>query len=123
MLRLTPQNPRDRFEVYRFFNGISEEAKEGIDHRRTRVPLAKTFLLEHVSSHENSHVKSPVEILGSLGLRIRMLDETFMAVVSHVINPETNLLTEATTGFLEQYDERFFAYYTSEDAMLAKKRV
>src|SRR5437870_4654340 len=106
MLRLAPQNSRDRFEVYRFFNGISEEAKEGIDQRRSRVPLVKTFLLEHVSSRENSRLRSPIEILRNLGLRARIIDDTFLAVDAYIMDQEKNLLTEMTIGFLEQYDER-----------------
>lgn len=123
MLRLAPQNPRDRFEVYRFFNGLSEEAKEGLDQRRIRVPMVKTFLLEHVGSHDNAHPKLPTDIFASLGARVKRLDETFMSVAFNERNPETNQTAEITTGFVEQYDERFFAYYTSEDSTSAKKRV
>lgn len=123
MLRLAPQNPKDRFEVYRFFNGISEEAKEGLDQRRVRVPMVKTFLLEHVGSHDNSHPKMPTDIFASLGASVKRLDETFMGVAFNERNLETNQSGEITTGFVEQYDERFFAYYTSEDAASAKRRV
>jgi hypothetical protein len=123
MVRLAPKNPKDRFEVYRFFNGLSEEAKEGVDRRRTRVPLVKTFLMEHVASHNGSQPKKPREIFESLGGRVRLLDDTFMGVVFSVTDPETKRHVETTTGFVEQYDERFFAYYTSEDAAQAKRRV
>jgi len=123
MLRLAPQNPKDRFEVYRFFNGISEEAKEGLDQRRVRVPMVKTFLLEHVGNHDKSHSKIPVDIFASLGARVKRLDETFMSVAFRVLDPETHQTAEVTTGFVEQYDERFFAYYTSEDFTTAKGRV
>jgi len=50
MQAIYPTQPKDRFEVYRFFNGLAEEGREGLDHRRSRVPLVKSFLLEHVSS-------------------------------------------------------------------------
>lgn len=123
MVRLAPKNPKDRFEVYRFFNGLSEEAKEGVDRRRTRVPLVKTFLMEHVASHNGGQPKKPREIFESLGGRVRLLDDTFMGVVFSVTDPETKRHVETTTGFVEQYDERFFAYYTSEDAAQAKRRV
>jgi len=123
MLRLAPENPKDRFDVYRFFNGISEESKEGLDQRRVRVPLVKTFLLEHVASHKNGHPKPPGEIFASLGARLRLLDENFMGLTFDELDPETNRIRSITTGFLEQYDERFFAYYTCEDATPAKRRV
>ena len=122
MLRLAPHHPKDRFDVYRFFNGLSEEGKEGLDRRRTRVPLVKTFLLEHVSSRGNGRPKPPDEIFQSLGARIQMLDERFMGLSFDVVDQETKQRVQATTGFLEQYDERFFAYYTCEDAVEAKKR-
>ena len=123
MLKLAPDNPKDRFDVYRFFNGISEEGKEGLDRRRVRVPLVKTFLLEHVASHENGHPTPPAEIFTSLNAQVRMLDEGFMGITFDVWNQETNRSSPVTTGFLERYDERFFAYYTCEDSTIAKKRV
>ncbi len=123
MLKLAPDNPKDRFDVYRFFNGISEEAKEGLDRRRVRVPLVKTFLLEHVASHENGHPKPPAEIFASLNAQVQLLDDSFMGLTFDVPNQETNRLSPLTTGFLERYDERFFAYYTCEDSTTAKKRV
>lgn len=45
MRMLAPSNPKDRFDVYRFFNGLSSESKEGIDQQRLRIPLVKTFFL------------------------------------------------------------------------------
>jgi hypothetical protein len=123
MLRLAPDNPKDRFAVYRFFNGVSEEGKEGLDLRRVRVPLVKTFLLEHVASHEKGHPKAAAEIFASLKARVRMLDESFMALTFDILDQETNQASPVTTGFLEQYDTRFFAYYTCEDAATAKRRV
>jgi len=38
-----PEKPKDRFEAYRFFNGLAVEGKEGLDVGHTRVPLVKTF--------------------------------------------------------------------------------
>jgi len=123
MLRLAPQNPKDRFEVYRFFNGLSEEAKEGLDKRRTRVPLVKTFLLEHVSSRGNGHPKPPESIFRALGAGVRKIDESFMSLAFDITDRDTKKQTRAVVGFLEKYDERFFAYYTCEDSVEAKRRV
>ena len=122
MLRLAPQNVKDRFEAYRFFNGISEEATEGINQRRTRVPFVKTFLLESVSSHQN-RPPSASEIFDGFGVRLRRVDDTFFAVEGWLFDRDNNRSAQTITGFLEQYDKRFFAYYTSESAKDAKKRV
>ncbi|MDQ1351148.1 MAG: hypothetical protein QG657_1450 [Acidobacteriota bacterium] len=119
---LSPPHPKDRFDVYRFFNGQSQEAKEGLDRRQTRVPLVKTFLLEHVASRGNGHPKSPGQIFKELGADIKMLDENFMALSFNVYDDEKKQTSNEVTGFLEQYDERFFAYYTCEESIIAKKR-
>ena len=123
MRPLAPSNPKDRFDVYRFFNGLSAEAKDGLDRRHTRVPLVKTFLLEHVSSRGNGRPKTPADIFHRLGSETTILDNDFMEVTSDVIDQDTRKPLRVKTGFLEKYDERFFAYYTCEDSSEAKKRV
>jgi len=123
MRTLAPPNARDRFEVYRFFNGLSYEAKEGLDQRRTRVPMVKTFLLEHVASRGNGRPKPPAHIFQNLDAEVQMIDDRFMGLIFEVSDPDTGTISRATTGFLEQYDERFFAYYTCEDSTPARKRV
>lgn len=116
---LGPANPKDRFEVYRFFNGLSAEAKEGLDQRKGRVPLVKTFLLEHVSCRSNIQPKRPSLIFEEMGCEIGMLDGKFMSLKC----VDRDSRSQTTTGFLEQYDERFFAYYTCEDSKNAQDRV
>ena len=49
--------------------------------------------------------------------------ETFFSVTSNVTDPETGRCRLDVTGFVEKYDERFFAYYTCEASDSAKKRV
>jgi hypothetical protein len=122
MKNLAPSNPKDRFEVYRFFNGLSSEAKEGLDTRRLRTPLVKTFLLEHVASRDHCKPKAPEDIFRALGADVRKLDADFMALSFKESDPEANREYSIVPGFLEQYDERFFAYYTCEDSVAAKKR-
>lgn len=77
---IVPQRPKDRFDVYRFFNGISEEGKTGLDGRHTRIPLVKTFLLEHVAARSGRVPRCPTEILGELGAETQPLDEEFHEV-------------------------------------------
>lgn len=120
---LGPKNPKDRFEVYRFYNGLSAEAKEGLDQRHTRVPLVKTFLLEHVASRGNGRPKSPVDIFSRLGAEITRIDDHFIGLTLDVFDQDSQQNLHMLTGYLEQYDERFFAYYTCEDSVTAKRRV
>jgi hypothetical protein len=123
MRTLAPSNPKDRFEVYRFFNGLSAEAKEGLDKRHTRAPLVKTFLLEHVSCHVGVPQRRPEDIFRELGVETRIVDDRFMGMNCEVVDPVTKKRSRATTGFLEKYDDRFFAFYTSEESQIARQRV
>jgi len=118
---IAPHAPKDRFEVYRFFNGISAEGREGLQEGRTRIPLVKTFLLEHVSSRSGRNPKAPATILKALGTEIRPLDDSFLEVCAEIEGEKG--LQMAPVGYVEQYDERFFAFYTAEHADEAKKRV
>src|SRR5947209_7685733 len=118
-----PPAPRDRFDVYRFFNGISAEVQEGLAQGRTRVPLVKTFLLEHVSSRGGRRPIPPVDIFKRLGVETRQLDETFLELRVWEHGEEDTAPKPKTAGYLEQYDERFFAYYTADLTEVARKRV
>jgi hypothetical protein len=116
-----PSAARDRFEVYRFFNGLSAEGQEGLRKGYTPVPLVKTFLLEHVSSRNGVTPKAPAKIFRRLGLEIRHLDETFLELKAwEKADPAPRL---RIAGYLEQYDERFFAFHTAEKAAKAKRQV
>ncbi len=117
-----PSAPRDRFDVYRFFNGISAEVQEGLAQGRTRVPLVKTFLLEHVSSHSGRAPTPPADILKRLGVETRQLDDTFLELRVWEQGKRDASPKPKTAGYLEQYDERFFAYYTADLAEEARKR-
>jgi len=123
MRTLAPQNPKDRFDVYRFYNGLSEESTEKTERPSTRVPLVKAFLLEHATSRCNGGVKSPTTIFQQLGVNLKLIDDTFMKVIGDVLDPETKMVNRQTTGFIEQYSDRFYAYYTSEESTQAKRRV
>ena len=109
--------------MYRFFNGLSADAKEGLDRRHTRVPLVKTFLLEHVACRNGTQPKAPADIFKSLGADVCMVDDDFMTLTFDVLDQETKISARKPTGFVEQYNERFFAYYTCEDSVEAKRRV
>jgi len=108
--------------VYRFFNGMSAEGKAGLNKGQLRVPLAKTFLLEHVSGRRGQP-RQPVEIFRRLGAMSVPLDDTFLELRFTEKDPADGQVKCRTTGYLEVYDERFFAYYTCEDSADARKRV
>ena len=118
-----PDSPRNRFEVYRFFNGLAIEGKEGLDQGRTRVPLVKSFLLEHVSGKRGRTPKPAIEIFRDLGIKPGPIDDTFFSVQATDEKAEGTPKPLVTTGFLEQYDERFFAYYTVEPSVDAGRLV
>ncbi|MGO8752900.1 MAG: hypothetical protein ACLQNE_43710 [Thermoguttaceae bacterium] len=120
---LAPQTPRDRFDVYRFFNGISAEGRGEAAPGLVRTPLVKTFLLEHVSCHGGRQPKPAPALFAQVNAHLTSIDETFFSVTSHVTDRETGRSRLDVTGFIERYDERFFAYYTCEESDSARKRV
>lgn len=119
---ILPEKPKDRLEVFRFLNGMAVDGKEGIDGARTRTPLVKTFLIEHVSDKHGGQPKPPAEIWGRLRAEPQMIDEQFMALQGEV-KGLAGRPAMTTVGYLEQFDQRFFAYYTIENSQQAKKRV
>lgn len=121
-LAILPKKPKDRFEVYRIFNGVSEEGKAGIDAARLRVPLVKTFLLEHVSERGAQPPKSLEGIWGRFSSVLTRVDETFYSVTDVAEDPETKQKQQVTIGYIEQFSGRFFAYYTVEGSQDAKRR-
>lgn len=114
-----PDSIKTRFDAYRFFNGLAVEGKQGLDIRHTRTPLVKTFLIEHVSGKHGRKPKAPAEIFTNLRVELDQIDDTFHRVKVLSDKGDAKSTSRHTSGFLEQYDERFFAYYTvehSEDA-------
>jgi hypothetical protein len=122
-LESLPSKPKDRFEVYRLFNGLAEEGKAGIDSAKTRVPLVKTFLMEHVSERGTQRAKPLEEIWKRHPSALTQVDESFHSVTGFVEDPETKKQRQVVTGYIERYSPRFFAYYTVEGSQEAKRRV
>jgi len=102
----------DRFAVYRWLNGQAEDAV-----CKPRTTLVKTFLLEHVRASEGRQPKTPEQIFGRLGCTLNRIDETFYGVT--VQDREGG----KAVGHLEQYDERFLAFYTTRPSQEAKPLV
>jgi hypothetical protein len=118
-----PVAPKDRFEVYRFFNGLSAEGQEGLSQAYTRVPLVKSYLLEHVSARTGHIPKKPFDILMRLGLELRQIDDTLLEVRPYEKREGDPAPKPHTAGYLEQFDERFFCFYTADHAEEARQRV
>ena len=120
---LAPEKMKDRHDIYRFFDGISSEGKDGIDARRTRIPLVKTFLMEHVSGCGGFSPKPPEKIFnGATGTLLAPIDDSFFSVTAEFNDPDTGKPSRGVVGFIEAYDERFFAYYTCEPSPEAQRR-
>jgi len=117
-----PKSPKDRLEIYRLFNGMSIAGKEGIDEGRTRAPLVKTFLIEHVSDKHGGSPRPPAAIWSQLRAEPELIDDQFMSLQGEVKPTGANPYV-TTVGYLEQFDQRFFAYYTVEGSQQAKQRV
>ena len=105
-----PEKPKDRFEVYRFFNGLSTEGKSGLDEGRTRIPLVKTFLLEHVSGRSNRKPRQPSDIFRDLKNDIIPVDDTFLSVRAPVKQepnqpPKFNTNKDGSHGQQEEAEE------------------
>lgn len=64
----------------------------------------------------------PVNIWNRLRADPAMIDEQFMSIQGEVTT-QGNKPVSTTVGYLEQFDERFFAYYTIEGSQQAKTRV
>lgn len=117
-----PQRPKNRFEVYRLLDGISEEGGQVLSHGRMRHPLVKSFLVEHVSATRGRKISSPHEIWSRLDGAPHPIDSEFFSIQGDVKN-ENGVPYQTTVGYLERFDERFFAYYTVEDSQTSRKRV
>lgn len=118
-----PQHPKDRLEVYRFFNGVAQAGEEGLRERQTRTPLVKSFLLEHVSAQSGRLVKPVPVIFRTLSCEVVTIDEAFFAIRAQVEPAPGETPVSAVVGFVEPYNERFFAYYTAEPVKTAQKRI
>jgi hypothetical protein len=79
--------------------------------------------LEHVASRNGREPNSPVEIFRNLGADVRPIDETFFEIGVWQKQGEKSKPELTRKGYVEQYDERFFAYYTAEKADKAIPRV
>jgi hypothetical protein len=79
-----PKSPKDRLEIYRLFNGMSIEGKEGIDEGKARAPLVKTFLIEHVSDKHGGSPRPPAAIWSQLRAEPELIDDQFMSLQGEV---------------------------------------
>jgi len=116
---------RDRFDVYRRFNGQVANVRETSDARATRPPIVKTFLLEHVRPTAERPATDPAEILRSLQLEAVPVDDSFLAVIGpseSAVGPGVQSRRKVL-GYLETYDPRFFAFYTTEKSQDAERLV
>jgi len=114
---------RDRFEVYRQLDG--QVVRRGVVPTASqRPPVVKSFLLEHVRPTAKRPATEPAVILQRLGLETRRIDETLLAVIgTDVVPGDESTAAPRVVGYLETYDPRFFAFYTTEKSVDAQRLV
>lgn len=121
-LLLAPSTPEDRLDVFRFFDGAYENIVDEDKTGRPRTPFVKTFLLEHVSSKNGHTPKGPDDIFKKLGAEPKSIDQDFWEIRDS-LTVSKDQSERIPVGYVERYDERFFAYYTVETSQDAQKRV
>jgi len=114
---------RDRFDVYRRLNGQVVGCGESPSESRT-PPRVKSFLLEHMRPTAKRPASDPARILQGLELETRQIDDTLLAVIDTAGRlDDPHPTSPRVVGYLETYDPRFFALYTTEKSADAQRMV
>jgi len=92
-----------REKMIRYLDGYSAERMEELDERKTKRPLVKSYMLEHVG--DNGRQREVTELLGDLKIETQEIDENLYRVLDRENNGEY-------MGFLEVLTPRYFIFYT-----------
>ena len=92
-----------REKMIRYLDGYSAERMEELDERKTKRPLVKSYMLEHVG--DNGRQREVTELLGDLKIETQVIDENLYRVLDRENNGEY-------MGFLEVLTPRYFIFYT-----------
>ena len=90
-------------KMIRCLDGYSAERMEELDERKTKCPLVKSYMLEHVG--ETGKQKNVTEVLSVLGIESGQIDENLYRILDTRENGEY-------MGFLEVLTPRYFVFYT-----------
>lgn len=105
---------KSREQMIRFMDGYSAERMEELDGRKTRHPLVKSYMLEHVGDF--GKVKTVTDILNSLGITSTRLDDNLFKL-QETVNNKTYM------GFLEILSPRYFIFYTLHESQKSDRWV
>ena len=97
------QSIRTREEMIRYLDGYSADRLEELDERRTKRPLVKSYILEHVG--KKGKQKDITQILKNSSIETQKIDTNLYKVFD-------NRLYNEYMGFIEVLDPRYFVFYT-----------
>ncbi len=92
-----------RQRMIRYLDGYSAERMEELDERKTKRPLVKSYMLEHVG--DTGKQRKVIEILGNFKIEAQEIDENLY----RILDPREN---RGYMGFLEVLTPRYFVFYT-----------
>ncbi|MDI6869270.1 MAG: hypothetical protein QMD88_06785 [Coprothermobacterota bacterium] len=107
------QSINSREKMIRYFDGYSAERMEELDERKTKRPLVKSYMLEHVG--DTGGQKKVADLLFSMDIESRKIDEDLFLILDG--------RTGEYMGFLEVLTPRYFVFYTIHRSDKADKWV
>jgi len=105
---------KSRDQMIRFLDGYSAERMEELDERKTKRPLVKSYMLEHVG--DTGKMKNVMDIMSLLGIHTTQIDEKLYKLQEVGNNQEY-------MGFLEVLTLRYFVFYTLHESQKSDKWV
>lgn len=101
-----------REKMIRYLDGYSAERMEELNERKTKRPLVKSYMLEHVG--DPTRQRKVTEILSEFGIDCKKIDENLYCILDKRTNGDY-------MGFLEVLTPRFFVFYTPHPSEKADK--
>jgi hypothetical protein len=103
-----------RDKMVRFLDGYSAEIMEELDERKTKAPLVKSYMLEHVG--DTPKRRAITDIMQPRNLSMMQIDENLYKIREAGNNQEY-------MGFVEVLDPRYFVFYTLHEAQKSDRWV
>ncbi len=97
------QSITSREKMIRYLDGYSAARIEELDERKTKRPLVKSYMLEHVG--DTGRQRKAKELLTDFGIEAQEIDESLYRILDLRENGEY-------MGFLEVLTPRYFVFYT-----------
>lgn len=92
-----------REKMIRYLDGYSAERMEELDERKTKRPLVKSYMLEHIGDSGNQ--KKVTELLSGFNIECKEIDNNLYQIFD-------KRETGEYVGFLEVITPRYFVFYT-----------